>query len=294
VEIGGDGRIWFGKPAAVLTTVGERNVKGLGLMRLWRIDSAPRGCPHDIPVCGANQYVQEEQHGSTFVRSSAQCWQSSGKSSNFMGGAISKWADWMSYMTLEDKDNSETRALEEALHAFSRIPTMPIQSHPPFHFRASQIEKVFIAWRHAISDVSSLKVFFALMYLLYGMVAVVTVHSLATIQIESIVHETEYRHFMLVCVFFLCTTPFALAVAAYVSIYAPAPTRKKYIWVRISHPSTILVLTLTIPYIRIARIPHTRTNLLVLIIFQLHPTPVARSPSTCRRIELTLGVCPDF
>jgi hypothetical protein len=281
VEIGGDGRVWFGNPAAVLTTVGERDVKGLGSMRLWRLDPAPQGCPHDILVCQANKIEPAEislyQHltdPSTWMAIKQSSDVMSG-SSDMMRGPISKWVSWMSYMDLEEKNSSETLALEEALQVLTRFSTMPIQSHPPFHFGAPQIEKVFMAWRRTNSDVSSLKVFFVFMYLLYAVVAVVTVHSLATFQIEQIVHETEFKNFMIACVFFLCTTPPALAVAAYVSIYASASTRKKYIWVSIAHTRTILCDgQLNIVCIKTVRNPHTRTTLLVLIIFQ----PQSRAP----------------
>lgn len=275
MEIGGDGRVWFGKPAAVLTTVGERDVKGLGSMRLWRLDPAPQGCPRDILVCQANK-IDPTELLSSQLETSVSTWMAIKDSSDMMmKGPISKWVNWMSYMDLEEKNSSETLALEGALQVLTRFPTMRIQSHPPFHFSASQIEKVFMAWRRTNSDVSSLKIFFVFMYLLYAVVAVVTVHSLATFYIESIVHETEFKNFMIACVFFLCTTPFALAVAAYVSIYASASTREKYIWVRIAQPCTILCdAQLNIACIKMVRNPHTRTTLLVLVIFQ----PQSRAP----------------
>lgn len=225
VEAGEDGRIRCIDPAAVLTIVGVRSVKGLGSMRLWRAE-AGRGDNMQInPGACLTCRATGRERISRFSDFSNSSMENSGAMS------FKPFAEWMTFTRgLEGRDQIEDmQNFDSLLDFLPQNSSLDMQPSLMFRFRNTSIEAAYNIWFNR-TMVKSRK-FLIFFSVLYAVFSVPVAHSLAKFSLEPIASSTEWMAFTVVSIVFLCTIPLALAVAAYLLIYASVNTKERYAWV---------------------------------------------------------------
>ena len=222
VEACEDGRIRCIDPAAVLTIVGVRSVKGLGSMRLWRAE-AGRGDNMQI-----NPGACLTCRGTGRERISKFSISSMGSSD---ANSFRPFAEWMTFSRgLRERDQIEDmQNFDSLLNFLPQNSLLDMQPSLMFRFRNTSIEAAYGIWFNR-TMVKSRK-FLIFLSVLYAVFAVPVAHSHAKFSLEPIASSTEWMAFTVVSIVFLCTIPLALAVAAYLLIYASVNVKERYAWV---------------------------------------------------------------
>jgi hypothetical protein len=222
VEVGEDGRIRCIEPAAVLTSIGVRSVKGLGSMRLW---SATDGAGEKMQSSPEAHLTCRATGGDSFSAISAPLMER-GSSLGFHA-----FEEWISFSRgLGEKDHvADMQYFEDLLNMLPQISKFDMQPSLMFRFRSASVEAAYSIWLNRTMVKS--RNFFIFSAVLYAVFMVLIAHSHSTFSLEPVASSTEWMAFTVISMFFLCTLPLALAIAAYLSIYASVKIKERYAWV---------------------------------------------------------------
>ena len=225
VEAGEDGRIRCIEPAAVLTSIGVRSVKGLGSMRLWSAADGRGENMQSSPQAHMCRATGGERVSVNFSQFSVP----SMEDSNSM--LLKPFQEWIGFTRrLGQKDHTEDmQDFEDLLDMLPQSSSLDMQPSLMFRFRYASVEAAYSIW--LTRTIVKSRNFFIFSSVLYAVFMVPIAHSHATFSLEPVASSTGWIAFTVISIFFLCTVPLALAIAVYLSFYASVKIKERYAWV---------------------------------------------------------------